>query len=380
MAQWDVLRRDVLRRNVLKGIAGGAAFAATGFMHHSATAAVNYTGSGATMRDTSPDQDGFYFPAEWARHEATIMQFLPPQNWYPNQLRDARKEWAMVANTVAEFEPVIMSVRPQDRGAAKKALSSEIELVDFPMNDGWSRDSGPMILVDDAGNRAIAGFEFNGWGNKFPPYDDDAQLKACLAAHLNFPFYPAPMVLEGGAVILDGEGTCITTEECLLHRNRNPGMSKAQVEETLTRWLGVEKTIWLPLGLTPDPITDGHVDGIAAYVAPGVVMLHVSDYDDDPNYGLTHEALSILENETDARGRKLEVTTLPLAETVVHMNYYVCNGGVVVPTAGDKRQDDPALAIIRDAFPDRKVMGVSGTMLSEGGGGVHCITQQIPAV
>ena len=142
---------------------------------------------------------------------------------------------------------------------------------------------------------------------------------------------------------------------------------------------GVNKVIWLPFGLTPDPITDGHVDGIAAYVAPGVVMVHVCTDSGDPNHAITRTARQILETETDAKGRRLEVITLPLAETVVHMNYYVCNGGVVVPTVGNTRQDNDALHIIQAAFPGRKVIGVSGTMLSEGGGGVHCITQQIPA-
>ena len=364
------------RRTLLGGLAGIVAIGVAG----GATTAVDYTESGVQMKTSTPVEDGFYFPAEWQRHDATVMQFLPPQNWYRHQIKGARQEWASVANVVADFEPVIMAVRPEDRADAKRMLSSDIELVEFAMNDGWSRDSGPMVLVNGKGERAVAGFEFNGWGAKFPPYDDDAQLKARLAAHFSFPFYEAPMVLEGGAVMFDGEGTCVTTEECLLHTNRNPGKSKAEIEDTLKQWLGVTKVIWLPFGLTPDPITDGHVDGIAAYVAPGVVMLHTTDHVDDPNHAITRQAKAVLESETDAQGRAFQIIDLPLVDAVVHMNYYVCNGGVVVPTAGDPRQDDAALEIIRNAFPGRKVVGVSVTMLSEGGGGVHCITQQIPTV
>jgi agmatine deiminase len=368
------------RRHLLKAMISGATFALAGLMKTGGAGAVGDTNSGAAMKTNTPTVDGFYFPAEWSPHQGTIMQFVPEQNWGRHDIEGPRKEWAMVANTVAEFEPVIMAVDPADKKIAAKMLSGAIEQVEYPLNDGWSRDSGPMILVDDKGNRAVAGFEFNSWGRKFHPYDDDAQFKARMAAHLDFPFYPAPMTLEGGAVILDGEGTCITTAECLLHTNRNPGMSKADVEEVLAQWLGVKKVIWLPLGLTPDPITDGHIDGLAAYVAPGVVMVHTTADPGDPNYRICNAAVEILGNTTDARGRALEIITLPLAETVVHMNYYVCNGGVVVPTAGNAGSDDNALGIIRDAFPGRKVVGVSGNMISEGGGGVHCITQQIPAV
>ena len=368
------------RRRFVSTAACAAFCAASGVPAREASGAMSYAGTGARLHNHAPVRDGFAMPAEWARHERTLMQFLPPQNWYAHELPGARREWAAVANAVAEFEPVTMAVQRSDRAAAERLLSSAIELVEFPMNDGWCRDSGPVILVNEAGERAVAGFEFNGWGGKFPPYDDDALLKARLAAHLDIPLYPAPLVAEGGAIAVDGAGTCITTEECLLHSNRNPGKSKVEVEQVLKDWLGVETVIWLGRGLTPDPITDGHVDGIAAFIGPGRVMLHTTDDDSDPNHAITLDAKRRLEATPDARGRRLEIIELPLADDVVHLNFYICNGGVVVPTVGDPRQDDAPLAILRDAFPDHAVVPVAGQMLSYGGGGVHCITQQVPAV
>lgn len=342
---------------------------------------VDYSSTGVELLHHAPADDGFSFPAEWVRHERTLMQFLPAQNWYSHQLKGARQEWAAVANAIAEFEPVTMAVEPSERAIAEKLLSSEIELVEFAMNDGWSRDSGPMILTNAAGERRVAGFEFNGWGAKFPPYGDDALAKARFAKHLGMAMHPASMVLEGGAVALDGEGTLITTEECLLNKNRNPGKSKAEIDAILKGWLGAEQIIWIPKGLTPDPITDGHIDGMVAFAAPGVALLHTTDDTSDPNFAITSEARDILSRARDAKGRQLEIIEVPLTSwKVVHMNFYICNGAVIVPVAGKPEEDDEPLAIIAEAFPDRKVVPITGRNIAEGGGGVHCITQQVPAI
>lgn len=362
--------------------AGAAALTATAFPGGAmASQQIDYADTGATLLDGAPAAQGFTFPAEWVRHERTLMQFPPPQNWYPNQLAAARAEWVAVANTVAEYEPVTMAVRAQDRAAATKLLSSQIELIDMPLNDAWSRDSGPMIVQNDSGQRRIAGFTFNGWGRKFPPYGDDALAKGHFAAHLGLPMHVSDLVLEGGAVAVDGQGTLITTEECLMNRNRNPGWSKAQIEAHLKGYLGVEKVIWLPKGLTPDPITDGHIDGMAAFAAPGVVLLHTTDDPSDPNAKITRTARRLLQEATDATGRRFEIIEIPLTSwNVAHMNFYICNGAVVVPTAGRKSEDDVPLGILREVFPRHRVIGLTGRMLADGGGGVHCITQQVPAV
>lgn len=340
---------------------------------------VDYSKTGAQILEGAPANTGYRFPAEWDRHECTLMQFPPPQNWYRNQLAAARQEWANVANTVAQFEPVTMAVRPQDRTVAQKLLSSQIKLIDMELNDAWSRDSGPMIVKNRAGDRRVAGFTFNGWGGKFPPYRADALAKGHFAAHLGLPMHVSPLVLEGGAVAVDGKGTLITTEECLLHSNRNRGWTKAQVESHLKGFLGVKKVIWLPKGLTPDPITDGHIDGMLAFVKPGVVLLHTIDDTSDPNYAITQNAKRLLQQATDARGHRFNIIEVPLTSfDVVHMNFYICNGAVIVPVAGRNSEDDAPMSIIANAFPRHRVIGVTGRMLAGGGGGVHCITQQVP--
>jgi agmatine deiminase len=329
---------------------------------------------------TTPKADGFYFPAEWRPHDYTIMQFVPAQNWRGYGLKAARRDWARVANTLNEYEPVLMVVDPKDSRIAKKLLSADIELVEYPLNDGWSRDSAPMFVVNDAGERRASNFIFNGWGEKFPPYSDDAKLKARLCRYLNISAYQAPLVSEGGAITTDGEGTLITTKECLLNPNRNPEKSKKAVERILKAYVGVDKVIWLNRGLTPDPITDGHVDGICVFVAPATVMLHTTNDRSDPNYRICQNAKKRLLSETDAQGRPLDIIELPLAWDVAHINFYIANNVVVVPIAGKKRQDEEAMSIIRNAFPERKVVGVSGKILAKGGGGVHCITQQVPQI
>lgn len=374
------------RRNLLKtgGLGAAATMAAPGetmaiFGDRSKTPDYTEVEGVDLITDRTPTQDGFVMPGEWAPHAGTIMVFVPAQNWKGYGLKEARAEWATVANTVSEFEPVTMVVDPADKAAAEQLLTSKIRKIHVPVNDGWSRDSGPMFVKNDAGERRIAGFTFNGWGAKFPPYKDDALLKARLAAHYKNKMYVSPLVLEGGGILQDGEGTIITTEECLLHRNRNPRMDKAEVEQQLKDYLGATKVIWLKHGITPDPVTNGHVDGIAAFAKPGVVLLHQTPHRDDPNFKRLEDAKERLQAATDAKGRRFKVIDLPLAEHVAHMNFYICNGGVVVPTENNARVDEPALEILRDTFPGREVVGVSGVVLSEGGGGVHCITQQVPA-
>lgn len=329
-----------------------------------------------------PAADRFRLPAEWEEHEYTIMAFPPPQNWkaFGIPLQDVYGQWADVANTIAEYEPVLMACRRQEKNIARRLLSQDIELFEVPLNDGWSRDSGPIFLVNGKGERRVAGFTFNGWGAKFPPYRDDSLLKARLCRQLDTAMYPIDMVLEGGAIAVDGEGTLITTEQCLLNGNRNSA-SKAEIEKLLSRSLGTKKTIWLGKGLVPDPVTDGHIDGILAYASPGVVLLHTTRDTSDPNYKICQDAKRRLKEARDAKGRRLEIVEIPLtSQELCHMNFYICNGSVIVPTTGRPHEDNEPLAILRDVFPKHEVIGVDGTVLGAGGGGIHCITQQVPLV
>ncbi len=370
--------KSVNRRQFLKSsLTASAALAAAQGAQASPSL---YDGTGAEILTGAAGPDGFVFPAEWEPHERTLMKFPAPQNWPRRDLEDARREWALTANTIAEFEPVVMAVRPADRKHAERLLSGQIELLETPLNDAWSRDSGPMIVRNQEGQRRVAGFNFNGWGGKFPPYSDDQRAKGHFAAHLDMPMYVSDLTTEGGALAMDGQGTILTTEESLLHTNRNPNWSKTEVERELIAHLGAKKVIWLPKGLTPDPITDGHVDGIAAFAGPGVVLLHTIYDRNDPNTEITAAAKAVLQSATDARGRRFEVIEIPLTSfDVVHMNFYICNGAVILPISGRASEDDIPLGIIREAFPRREVIGVSGIMIGGGGGGVHCITQQVPA-
>lgn len=346
--------------------------------NETATDRPDYGKTGAKLiRDSTPLADGFFMPGEERKHEATVMVFPPEQNWQGHGMKAARHEWTTVANAISEHEEVRMVVHPHDLGVARKLLSKEIKLLELAVNDGWARDTAPLFLKNAQGERRATGFTFNGWGAKFPPFSDDALLKARLCARWKVPFYPSDLVGEGGGVLVDGDGTLIVTEECLLHKNRNPALDRAAVEKRLLASLGAKKVIWLGRGLTPDPVTDGHVDGMAAFAQPGTVLLHSIDEKSDPNFKILADAKRRLAEATDAQGRKLTIIELPLAGEVSQMNFYLCNGAVIVPVSG--KQDDEPLGILREVFAGRKIVGVPGRVLAKGGGGVHCITQQVPA-
>jgi agmatine deiminase len=332
------------------------------------------------IKDSSPAKDGFWFPAEWKPHEATIMIMPSPQNWSGHgfSFDEVIEQWAEVANTLAEYEPVWMVVRPEDRKRANKFLDGEIELLEFPVNDGWARDTAPMFVINGKGERRAVGCTFNGWGDKFDgKHKQDALIKAHLSRAMEVPMYGVDLVSEGGALAFDGAGTILTTAQCLMNSNRNPGMSREAIDRMLNEAYGTQKVIWLDKGIEPDPITDGHIDGMAAFVDEGVVLLHACDDKSDPNFKICREAKKVLSAATDAKGRSFEIIDLPLHEGG-HMNFYIGNGCVIVPIADDPDEDDIPLGILRDLFDDREVIGIGGHVLAEGGGGIHCITQQIP--
>ena len=296
----------------------------------------DYQKTGVRMIEPScPQVDGFRFPAEWEPHQSTLMAFPPPQNWTGFPMVDVRRQWAKVANAIAEFEPVLMVVRPEDKRLARDLLHPTVELMECPLNDGWARDTGPMFVVNVQGEKRVAACTFNGWGDKFDGvHQEDALLKARVCKKMDVPLYPIDLVLEGGSVHFDGEGTLLTTEECLCNKNRNPDLSKTAIETELHRAFGTSQVIWLEKGLTPDPITDGHIDGMAAFVKPGVVLVHTTQHKSDPNFEICAAAKRCLEQSTDAKKRKLEIVDLPLTENGNHMNFYIGNGFVLVPTVG----------------------------------------------
>jgi agmatine deiminase len=239
------------------------------------------------------------------------------------------------------------------------------------------------------GRRAGVDFRFNGWGGKFLPYERDDALPRALLAALGIDRFEAPFVLEGGSVCVDGEGTLITTEQCLLNPNRNPGLERAEIETLLGEYLGIEKVIWLPNGLVEDHDTDGHVDNVAAFIGPGRVLVQTVADVSSPNYEPLLENLSVIRSATDARGRPLEAVELDVlpptevrgrAGCVPYTNLYLANGAAIVPVSGDDPDRDAAvLSMLASVLAPREVAPAPGRMLAEGGGGVHCITQQVPA-
>lgn len=307
--------------------------------------------------------------------------------WGEN-LDAARIAYADVARAIADFEPVTMVCNPADVAEASLTLGNgtAIDVVSMEIDDSWLRDSGPTFLLDRNGHLAGAHWRFNAWGQKYQPYSRDAVVAKRILKHVGARRFRAPFVLEGGAIHVDGEGTVLTTEQCLLNPNRNPDVTKAQVEQNLRDWLGVSTVIWLPEGLEDDE-TDGHIDEIACFVRPGVVLALSTDDKSDGNFDVLQTNLDILRSAKDAKGRPLQVIEVPQPARQEHkgkrlslsyINFYIANGGVVMP-AFDVAEDERAFRIIRDAFPNRRVVQVHARDIFLGGGGIHCITQQQPA-
>jgi agmatine deiminase len=256
-----------------------------------------------------------------------------------------------------------------------------VQIVELPIDDSWLRDSGPIYVVDDSGGRVAVHFGFNAWGEKFSPWDRDAEIGSLIARELGDEVQEAPMVLEGGSVISDGAGTIVTTEQCLLSPNRNPTLSRDAIEELLAEYLGAERIVWLGQGLVEDRDTDGHVDLIAAFTPDRRALVQTVPAG-NPNHENCAENVQRL---NEAGIETIEVPHLPYRQVagepvaVGYLNLYICNGAVIVPTAADEF-DEEAVAIIADAFPGRSVVPAPGATIAFGGGGPHCITQQVPAI
>lgn len=324
-------------------------------------------------------------PAEWAPHEHTLMAWPCRAELWADHLDEAEHDVATIAVAIAELEPVTMIARPADAERAAARCGPKVDIVELPLDDSWVRDTGPMYVFD--GSRRVAvDATFNAWGHKFEPYGDDAALVERWCDRTGDERRPLDLVLEGGAITVDGEGTLLTTESCLLHPNRNPSLSRTEIERRLTHGLGAMRVVWVPSGLD-DRDTDGHVDTVACFARPGLVLVQGCDdprWRDADRVAITRRCI---DGALDAAGRRLEVLDVPVLPVVdvdgeqyavPYLNLYVCNGGVVVPVTSHPADAD-ALAIIGAAFPGRRVIGVPGRILAYGGGGPHCITMQVPA-
>jgi agmatine deiminase len=330
--------------------------------------------------------DGYAMPAEWAPHRRCWMAWPCRLELWGQQFEAACRAFAEVARTISAFEPVTMLTPPALVPMATLQLARKVEILPAEIDDSWTRDNGPIFLKGPGDRIAGASWRFNGCGNRSHPHDRDARLATDLLERLDAGRYEAPMVLEGGAVHVDGQGSLLATESCLLNANRNPTLDRRQIEERLALYLGVRKIIWLPHGLVDDG-TDGHVDNVARFVAPGRVMCAVASDPADPNAAPLRENLETIREARDGLGRMLEVIELPLPAPrngaagrlpLSYLSFYIANGAVVMPSFGDPI-DEVAMARVADAFPDRRVVQVPALEIAAGGGGIHRITQQQPA-
>jgi agmatine deiminase len=335
----------------------------------------------------SPRDDSLFVPSRTAEHARTFVSWPCRPELWDDHLAEAEVEYAAVVEAISRFEPVTVIFRPGTSPAFPADTVHPVRGAQVPIDDSWVRDNGPIFVVDGHGGVAAVNFGFNAWGEKFAPYDEDAQLPGRLAQLLGMRVYDAPLVAEGGGLAFDGEGTLITTESVLLNPNRNPGLTRERVEELLGSYLGIEKVIWLAGGLVEDRDTDGHSDNVVQFVRPGVVLVQMAPDRSNPNWDILRDNRARLEGETDAAGRKLEVVEMPVLPyvevdgeryVVPYVNYFPVNGGIVAPQV-DQPDDDAGLALLRELFPDREVVGAPSRFLAYGGGGIGCITQQMPA-
>lgn len=350
-----------------------------------------------------PAADGFRMPAEWEPHAGTWMIWPErPDNWRDGA-GPAQQAFARVAAAIARFEPMTMLVTAQQWRQARAMLPASVRLIEAASDDSWCRDSGATFVIDPAGRLRGVDWKFNAWGGLYAPCDQDELIAAKMLETERAPRYAAPLVLEGGSIHVDGEGTVLTTEECLLNPNRNPGLTREEIEQHLKDYLNVSTVIWLGAGLVNDE-TSGHIDNLACFVRPGVVALTWCEDPSDPQYAISRDAHERLSKARDARGRALEIVKLPLpgpfyrnaAEVIEpneatgfmsrgagerlgasYVNFYLGNGFVLMPLL-DPRHDEAARDILAGLFPDREIVGVETREIVLGGGNIHCITQQQP--
>lgn len=353
---------------------------------------------------TKPAEDGFYMPAEFAPHAGCLVIWPERADSWQYGAYAARRAFLQVIGAIAQSENVTVLCAEKQYDNARALLPENVRLVVLETDDAWARDVGPTFVVDGAGQRRGIDWGFNAWGGLYPDFARDAVAARRVCDLFGDDCYDRrDFICEGGALHVDGEGTALVTERCLLHQNRNPGLSKAEIERTLCENLGVTKVIWLPRGIYNDE-TDEHVDNVCAFTAPGEVVLAWTNDESDAQYALSKASLDVLEAATDAKGRKIKVHKLPLPKPVTitaeecegldlcegeptrtpgerlaasYVNFYIANGAVVMPAFGDP-MDETAREILQTLFPSRKVVPVYSRDILIGGGNIHCITQQIP--
>ena len=333
---------------------------------------------------------GVLMPAEFEQHQGCFLVWPSNQTpWGDIELSKVQKDYVRVAKAIAQFEPVTMIVNENAEKDAKQQLGGDIRVLPLPVSEAWFRDSGPTFVRQSKGVLAGVAWRFNGWGGYSPDYEPDTMVARNLLQALTIPVVSSSLAMEGGALHVDGEGTLLTTESVVFANNRNPGITREAAEAEFARTLGIKKTIWLP-GSHLEKGTNGHIDGIACFVKPGVVLFETSASSREEYREVTSNNLLALQGQTDAKGRKIELVYVQEAPdlrwiqgqkwgySTSYVNLYLANGAVIMPKFGIP-EDDAGYESIKAAFPDRDVVQVDISVLAGGGGGIHCITQQMPA-
>ena len=336
----------------------------------------------------------WFMPEEQASHLLTWMGFIANEDiWHLSQIPAVQKNLLLIANTIAKYEPVNMLVRAQDYSLAKAMLADfperkfPIKFIECEFDDLWLRDSGPIFLINGSGDHAAIDFNFNGWGNK-QQHQLDAKVAEFIAAQAAAKRIVSSIVMEGGCFELDGAGTAIMTESCILNDNRNPGISKQQIENELKQLLNLRKIIWLK-GVKGADITDAHTDFYARFAYPGVVVISRDNDSSSPDYQLTRDNIEYLKTVTDASGRSLELVIMDAPETINgqygesdfaagYLGYYLCNQAIIMQKFGDKEADNAARETMQDLFPNYHIEQIAVDAIASGGGTIHCATQQQP--
>lgn len=360
---------------------------------------------------STPKQDGFHMPSELAPHRCTYLLWPErPDNWRDGA-KPAQKAFRKVIETIAKYEPVVVGTNQSQYLHLLGMNMKNVSIVEMSNNDSWIRDSGATMVVNDKGEMRAVDWGFNAYGGLldgiYYPWDFDDYVAAKMADIERVDRYVTEgFILEGGAIHTDGEGTLIVTEETLLSEDRNPGKSRDEIEKTLCDYTGCEKVLWLPYGVYRDEDTEGHVDNVCQFVAPGKVVLAWEDNPDDPQHERSVKDLEYLESVTDARGRKLEVVKIHVPNPITitkeesegvdvvegtfprnegdrlpasYINYYNCNGAIILPIFNDPH-DVEAIMTLQSLFPDRAIEPIYAREILLGGGNIHCITQQVPLV
>jgi agmatine deiminase len=357
--------------------------------------------------NTTPQDDGYRMPGEFESHRGCWMLWPERGDTWRMGAKPAQAAFVNVAKAISEFEPVTVGVSHRQWENARAVLPDTVRVVEITCDDAWMRDVGPTFVIDDRGALRGVDWQFNAWGGLngglYFPWSQDSLVAGKVLEIEGENRYRAPLVMEGGSFHVDGQGTLITTQECLLNANRNPGMTREQIEACLQDYLNIKKVIWLDKGVYLDE-TDGHVDNLCCFVKPGEVLLTWTDDRDDPQYEISRHAFENLSTQKDAHGQPLSVHKIHQPEPMLiskaecdgldasetakprkagdrlaasYVNFYIANGGIVMPLFDDPR-DRNAVDQLTMLFPDSKVVGVRSREILLGGGNIHCITQQVP--